>query len=205
MLLSKSTILPGLSIAIAGAHASNTTYLTTSALVTNAQNHSAIECWRFDDPVTISETAGTVGAASYTFPDAYETLYAVIPPRSNGGQHNAPVPQYVRPNTEYKEVTNTSLARLVVFLSGVIQVTLPYPASGNTSLDSALLVGGANGLLFAADTTGAGHITMYPSDQSTVSLQIRFKEDQVPSHTTLHQGPCHYKNSAGQTSDLLSD
>ena len=78
---------------LASALASNQTYLTTTALVTNAQNHSALQCWEFNTAMSISATAGTVGATTYSFPDANETLYTVIPPRTNGGQHNAPVPQ----------------------------------------------------------------------------------------------------------------
>lgn len=77
------------------AQASNSTFLTTTALVTNAQNHSALECWEFTTPMSVSTDAGTVGATTYTFSNASETIYTVIPPRSNGGVHNAPTPQQV--------------------------------------------------------------------------------------------------------------
>ena len=95
-------------------------------------------------------------------------------------------------------------SRLVVFLSGLIHLTLPFPASGNTTLDQAYIVGGANGILFAADTTGAGHITTYPGDQPTVTLQIRFTDGVVPQHRVLYPGPCHYESDSGQASTHLT-
>lgn len=64
-------------------------------------------------------------------------------------------------------------------------------------------MGGANAVLFAADTTGTGHISTYPSDQATVSLQIHFADDLVPGYKVLHQGPCHYTGDAGQASTYL--
>jgi len=91
----------------------------------------------------------------------------------------------------------------VVFLSGLIHITLPVPVTGNRSLDEAYLVGGANGVLFAADTMGTGHITTYPGDQPTVTLQIRFENGIIPGHEVLHEGPCHYQGDAGQTSKYL--
>lgn len=70
----------------------NSSYLTATALVTNQANHSALECWEFDSPFTISAAAGTSGAATYKF-NASSAEYTVIPPRFNGGTHNAPAPQ----------------------------------------------------------------------------------------------------------------
>lgn len=88
-------------------------------------------------------------------------------------------------------------------MSGLIHVTLPVPATGNVSLDQAWTVGGANGILFAADTTGLGHITTYPSDEATVSLQIRFPGEGIPQHTVVYTGPCHYEGASGQASTYL--
>lgn len=82
-------------------------------------------------------------------------------------------------------------------------MTLPFPAFANTSLDEAYIVGGANGMLLACDTAGSGHITTYPGDQPTVSLQIHFKDGQTPTHRVLYPGPCHYEGSAGQTSEFV--
>lgn len=71
----------------------NDQYLKATAIVTNSEKHSALECWQFTDPVDISTDAGTSGSATYTFPNTNETVYTVIPGRFNGGTHNAPAPQ----------------------------------------------------------------------------------------------------------------
>lgn len=75
--------------------ASNSSYLQATALVTNAQNHSALQCWQFTTPATVSTDAGTSGSATFTLANTAETVYTVIPARFDGGTHNAPVPQYV--------------------------------------------------------------------------------------------------------------
>ena len=95
--------------------------------------------------------------------------YTILPPRftSGGGQHNAPVPQIVH------------------FLSGVAHITLPDDAS-----QELWLVGGVGGLLFAADTTGTGHITTYPSDQETVGLVAPFEGGRVPGYEVVREGAC---------------
>jgi len=72
---------------------SKATYLTATALVTNAQNHSALECWEFTSPLNTSSSAGTSGAATFNFVNVEEAEYTVIPPRFDGGTHNAPAPQ----------------------------------------------------------------------------------------------------------------
>ena len=72
---------------------SNSSYLTATSIVTNAQNHSALECWELTSPLKVSDTAGTSGAASYDFANVDGAEYTVIPPRFNGGTHNAPAPQ----------------------------------------------------------------------------------------------------------------
>lgn len=87
------SLVYSLSLAASSMAVSNLTYMTATALVTNAQNHTAIGCWQFSTPISVSTTAGTVGATTYAFPDANETLYTVIPPRTDGGLHNAPVAQ----------------------------------------------------------------------------------------------------------------
>lgn len=82
-----------LGVVATAAASNNSSYLQATAIVTNAQNHSALQCWQFTTPVNISTEAGTSGAATFAFPDTTETIYTVIPPRFNGGTHNAPVPQ----------------------------------------------------------------------------------------------------------------
>lgn len=71
----------------------NATYLTATAIVTNAHNHSAFECWEFTTPVSVSTDAGTSGSADFVFGNVSEAVYTIIPARFNGGTHNAPAPQ----------------------------------------------------------------------------------------------------------------
>lgn len=71
------------------------------------------------------------------------------------------------------------------FLSGVAHLILPQDESNDL-----WLVGGKGGLLFAADTTGTGHITRYPSDQETIAITAPFAEGKIPEHTVIADGPC---------------
>ena len=88
--------------------------------------------------------------------------------------------------------------RIVVFLSGLAHITLPYPASNNASSDEAWVSGGAEGLIVAVDTEGSGHITRYPLDTTTIAIQIPFAGGHPPAHQVLHEGPCHYMGNDGQ-------
>ncbi|KAJ3551124.1 hypothetical protein NM688_g4913 [Phlebia brevispora] len=141
-------------------------FLEATAIVTNSQNHSALECWRLTDPFTTSSEAGTAGAATLNIENFANTTYTVLPPRFEGGVHNAPHPQ------------------LVVFLSGVAHVTLPQ------GTDDTFVVGGSDGLIFAVDTVGGGHNTSYPSNMETRALQIPFTGGIIPPHIVLNSGPC---------------
>jgi len=76
--------------------ANNSSYLQVTTLVTNAQNHSALQCWQFTNAVSVSSQAGTFGTATFAFDNATELVYTVILPRLNGGTHNAFLPQYVQ-------------------------------------------------------------------------------------------------------------
>ncbi|KAI9740277.1 MAG: hypothetical protein M1834_004855 [Cirrosporium novae-zelandiae] len=154
---------------IALAASSNESSLVATALVTNSQNHTAIECWKFTPPFTASSSSGTSGALTFNFEDLANATYTVIPGRFNGGQHNAPHPQ------------------LVAFFSGMAHITLP---DSSDSSDEAWILGGANGLIVAVDTTGSGHITTYPSDEQTIALQIAFAGEAIPPHTVLKTGAC---------------
>lgn len=72
-------------------------------------------------------------------------------------------------------------------MSGLANITLP------NSPTSALVRGGKNGAILALDTadvSGLGHITEYPSDESTISLEIPLGEEGIPGHTVLHPGAC---------------
>ena len=55
------------------------------------------------------------------------------------------------------------------------------------------MYGGRGGLTLAADTKDVialGHITRYPSERSTVVLQIPTVDGRVPGHRVVHQGAC---------------
>lgn len=134
--------------------------------------------------MSVSSTAGTSGASTFAFNNTAESIYTVIPPRFNGATHNAPAPQ------------------LVAFFSGLAHVTLPVPTSANSSQNEAWILGGADGLIIAVDIRGTGHITTYPSDQTTVSLQIPFgSEEAIPAYRVLSQGPCHFAQTGSQLVD----
>lgn len=75
-------------------------------------------------------------------------------------------------------------SRLVVFLSGVAHVTLPHGPG------DAFIVGGAEGIIAAVDTTGTGHNTSYPSNMQTIALQIPFTDGIIPQHVVVNEGPC---------------
>lgn len=49
---------------------------------------------------------------------------------------------------------------------------------------------GVNGLLVAVDAAGEGHYTNYPSDKTTIALQVPFEDGIVPSHTVVDPGAC---------------
>ena len=116
--------------------------------------------------------------------------FTVLPPRFDGGIHNAPHPQYVAVHTV---IDNESLTQndswLVLFTSGLAHITLL------NGTDDAWILGGKDGVIIAVDTTGTGHETTYPSDQETICLQIPFADGIVPAHAVLHSGAC---NSTSQ-------
>jgi hypothetical protein len=145
---------------------SNATYLIAPALVTR-NNQTVVECWKLTAPFKRSSTPGVNGAQVATLENITDLAYSILPPRYDGGLHNAPVPQ------------------LVHFLSGVAHITAPQ----NILIDL-WLVGGKSGLLFAVDTTGPGHISKYPSDQDTIAITAPFAGGKVPEYEILSEGPC---------------
>lgn len=156
-----------LTTAIAQSPPTNTTYLTAPALVTSADNSTIFQCWRLMTPFKQSGTPGVKGATSAIVANFTTYAYTIIPPRFDGGLHNAPVPQ------------------LVHFLSGVAHLTLPQDESAEL-----WIMGGKGGLLFAVDTLGSGHVTRYPSDQDTVAITAPFADGEVPEYEVVADGAC---------------
>ncbi|KAI0338965.1 hypothetical protein BDW22DRAFT_1362300 [Trametopsis cervina] len=142
-----------------------TQYLQATSIVTKNGN-SAFECWRLSNPFVTSTAAGTSGASSLFIDNLANVTYTVLPERFEGGVHNAPHPQ------------------LVIFLSGLAHITLPHAPQ------SVWAFGGAEGLIFAVDTTGTGHNTSYPGPIPTVALQIPLAGGVLPPYSVVHEGPC---------------
>ena len=73
------------------------------------------------------------------------------------------------------------------FFTGLAHITLP------NSTHEAWIIGGKNGLIIAADTADVskvGHISDYPSQEETMSLQIPIADGVAPPHEVLHEGAC---------------
>lgn len=158
--------LPLWFLALAPALAQGST-LIVPALVTTAQNTTEIQCWNLTQSFTTSSIPGIIGTQSLSLPTR-NTTYTILPPRFDGGLHNAPAPQ------------------LVHFVSGLAHVTLPQEPES----PGLWLVGGKGGLLLAADTTGKGHITRYPSDEVTVAIVSPFERGMVPQYTVVKEEAC---------------
>ena len=68
------------------------------------------------------------------------------------------------------------------------------------STGEAWIQGGKYGLIIAVDDARVstyGHITTYPGDADTVTLQIPFKEGTEPVHSVLYEGPCGWEEMVG--------
>ena len=180
--------------------AQNSTSLLITALVTTSRNESALQCWQLSQPFQASSTAGTTGALTLGLGGISNYTYSILPPRFDGGLHNAPAIQYVilsyslelpgcrRPESgKWTSFILTSIkqCRLVHFVTGVAHITLPQ-----NKTSEAWFLGGRSGLLIAADTVGGGHRTTYPSDESTVAIVAPFANGKAPAHTVLSEGPC---------------
>ncbi len=77
-------------------------------------------------------------------------------------------------------------------MAGEAVVSLP------NSTQTATIQGGRYGLILAADTANAsklGHITKYPSMKETVAIQIPTANNEIPSHSVLHEGACRHEES----------
>ena len=60
----------------------------------SAENgHSIFECWQLESPFVDSTQAGTDGAVFAQLGNASNASFAILPPKFNGGLHNAPFVQ----------------------------------------------------------------------------------------------------------------
>src|SRR6266536_6361957 len=78
------------------------------------------------------------------------------------------------------------MIRFFTLLSGVAHITLPYLD------DEAWVVDAVNPFLVAADVTGSGHYTNYPSNREAVALQLPFSDSIIPEHDIIHRGSCKF-------------
>ena len=149
---------------------SNGTHLAITAIVTNAQNNSAFQCWSLNTPF-LAATSSAPGAASFPFFNlgSFDNGgYLVTPPYSNQGVHTAAKPQ------------------LVHAISGLLVISVP----NDEEQEPIQLLGGPSGLLLALDTEGTGHETAQPSDEYSMGFVLPFKDGIVPEHVVLKDGPC---------------
>lgn len=59
--------------------------------------------------------------------------------------------------------------------------------------------GGRKGLILTVDTKDVstlGHFTTYPSQNSTVYVQLPLENSMIPMHTVVHTGPCLYEEQS---------
>ncbi|KAL9582109.1 MAG: hypothetical protein Q9212_003490 [Teloschistes hypoglaucus] len=106
---------------------STPTTLNLTTIAANARNESVLECWQLIAPFSVSNVPGTAGSATAQLGQAQSLSYTLIPPRFDGGLHNAPVVQYV------------------AFTAGKAVISFPNSTAGAT------IRGGRNGLILAAD------------------------------------------------------
>jgi hypothetical protein len=170
-----ATILGHATAATAQLSPNVTTPSLNLTAISTSNGSSIFECWQLPNFYT-SSGAGTVGALNLFLGNLDNATYTVIPPRFDGGIHNAPAPQFV------------------AYLSGLARITLP------NSTAEACVQGGNYGLMIAADSaeySTYGQITTYPSDADTVTLQIPFEGGYFPVHSVLYEGPCQWSEMVG--------
>jgi len=156
--------------------------LTIRVLLSDSDGTAYFECWSISTPFA---DYPTVGSAIVGFADVSNISYVILPPRSDEGLHKPPHPIFF------------------VLLSGLAHVSLP---KGDGEL---WIMEGVNGLMVAADVTGDGHYTMYPSNKETIALQIPFLNGTMPKHEVLRDGVCHgntkhVKDSGGEFGSVKS-
>ncbi|KAI0890016.1 uncharacterized protein GGS22DRAFT_183364 [Annulohypoxylon maeteangense] len=134
--------------------------------LTGRNNVSVLECWQLSAPFVPAEYPNSVKVGLGNLSNA---TYLVAEGESKLGLHNAPYKQWVW------------------FINGQAEITLP------NKTDTALIDGGRYGLIFAGDTkdmSGWGHETRLISDGKLMVIMIPVRDNVVPSHSVLNNGPC---------------
>ena len=72
--------------------AQNTTHLNITAIGA-ANGRSTIECWQITRPFDISADPGTAGTRAQQLGDTTNLTFTILPPKFDGGIHNAPAVQ----------------------------------------------------------------------------------------------------------------
>ena len=148
----------------------NQKHFTATAIVNTPDNtSSAFECWQISSPFSAPSAyhGCEAGALNMHLADATNVTYVARPPGEEYGLHTAPY------------------AQIVVYLSGMINITVPTKPE-----QQSLILGGHNGLFFAMDTQGEGHYATYPANEETVGLMIPLKDGKTPEHVVLDDKPC---------------
>jgi hypothetical protein len=85
-------------------------------------------------------------------------------------------------------LTTLFFARYNVILSGTLLLNV------NSTGQSAMIEGGAHGLILVTDTDpnimGVGHSAATSPHAPSVVLMLPIKDNVVPAHTVLHDGQC---------------
>ncbi|MCJ1434403.1 hypothetical protein MMC27_003771 [Xylographa pallens] len=129
---------------------------------------SLFQCWQLSNPLSVSATAGIVGAAIQQLGQLGAAEYDWLPAHYPGTAHPAPVPQYV------------------IFLSGRVRISMPE------SSESHVFIGGKHAILFADDTAAkseTGHVSsVLHMDLESVILPTA--NGAAPPHSVLYDGVC---------------
>lgn len=72
--------------------------LNITAIAASAERTSVLQCWQLAANFTASTTGGITGALTLFLGDQANATFTVIPPRFDGGLHNAPARQHVSPS-----------------------------------------------------------------------------------------------------------
>ncbi|KAF1983709.1 hypothetical protein K402DRAFT_396455 [Aulographum hederae CBS 113979] len=154
-------------------------------------NISILECWQLATLPSIF-----AGAINFPLGAVEKASWAVIPPRTMVGLHNAPYVQLVFALAGTVHIkTNQTIPRTSPSYSSTVWSSLPSSPNDTFAVPEAeaWMHGGRNGFFIAADTSNVsavGHVAEFPSDAATVLVQVPLEGNRVPEHTVLYEGVC---------------